>query len=136
LHLVDRAVVTQGKIDTNIALGLAGLPVAAILMWFSRGDIDMLMLAGTFVTPYFLPYSLLVVCPAISRLKPSFAVIACVLSWLPLSANWLGPPGWWLGWVYITWLWGCLAAIRYRSNLERWLARVQRRSESAPPSEG
>jgi hypothetical protein len=101
------------KYDNDISIGLWGLPVALVLLWLSRGDIDMLMLGGLFMTPYLLPYSLIVVAPAVARLPPRMAVIAFILSWTPFSANWLGPGGWWLGWLFIVWVWMGLAMIRY-----------------------
>ncbi len=97
----------------DIALGLLGLPVAAVLLWFSRGDIDMLMLAGAFSTPYLLPYHLIVVVPAIARLSPVSAAVSGVLSWLPLLSNWIGPAGWWTAWLFVIWLWASLALKRY-----------------------
>lgn len=112
----------EGRYVNDIALGLLGAPVAMILLWFSRGDVDMLMLAGTFMTPYLLPYNLIVVVPSVARLSPRRAGIACVLSWLPFSANWLGPIGWYSGWLFIIWLWGNLAIKRYPEvTVGRWL---------------
>lgn len=107
------AVHTEGRYVNDIAIGLVGLPLAGVLLWLSRGDLDMLMLAGSFATPYLLPYNLLPIVPAMARLRPAAAVVACALSWLPLSANWLGPWGWWLGWCFVAWLWACLAYKRY-----------------------
>lgn len=103
----------EGKYVNDISIGLAGLPIALILFWFSRGDIDMLMAAGSFVTPYLLPYNLIVLAPSIARLSPLSATVACLLSWLPFSANWLGDKGWMLGWLFVLWLWGGLANKRY-----------------------
>jgi hypothetical protein len=60
-----------------------------------------------------IPYNLLPVIPSIARLKPLPAALAMLLSWLPLSANWLGPKGWWLGWFFVVWLWAMLAVERY-----------------------
>lgn len=97
----------------DIALGLIGLTIAAPLLWFSRGDIDMLMLAGTFCTPYLLPYNLVVVVPAVARLAPRAAAAASLLSWLPLASNWIGPIGWWTGWLFVGWVWTNLAIKRY-----------------------
>jgi len=124
----------EGKYVNDIAIGLVGTPLALILLWFSRGDMDMLMLAGSFMTPYLLPYSLIVVTPAIARLSPWKAVVACLLSWTPLSANWLGPVGWWLGWLFIAWLWLCLAFQRYpiRNTAASVVEHIFRKS--TPPS--
>ncbi len=103
----------EGRYIQDISIGIAGVFVALPMFWFSRGDMDMLMLSGAFVTPHLIPYNMLPFTSAIARLKPIPAVIACLLSWLPFSANWLGSWGWWLGWLFVIWLWGWLAASRY-----------------------
>lgn len=103
----------EGRYVQDIALGWGGIVLAVPLLWLSRGDLDMLMIAGSFVTPYLIPYNMLPFTPAVARLGPGPALIAAVLSWLPFSANWLGDGGWWLGWLFVAWLWGCLAVRRY-----------------------
>lgn len=103
----------EGRYENNIALGLWGALVALPLLWFSRGDMDMLMTAGSFMTPHLIPYNLLPMVPGIARLSPRAALVAGGLSWLPFSANWLGPGGWWLGWVFVGYVWVNLAATRY-----------------------
>lgn len=103
----------EGRYAQDISLGLWGAFIALPLLWLSRGDMDMLMVGGAFMTPHLIPYNLLLVVPAIARLKPVPALIACTLSWLPFSANWLGEWGWWLGWLFIIWLWVNLALDRY-----------------------
>ncbi len=103
----------EGRYVQDIGLGIYGAVIALPLLWLSRGDVDMLMLSGAFLTPHLIPYNLLPVVPAIARLRPLPAVIASVLSWLPLSANWIGPWGWWLGWPFVLWLWLNLAVERY-----------------------
>jgi hypothetical protein len=104
--------------DQDIALGLVGIPISLLLLWFSRGDMDMLMLAGAVAFPYLIPYNLMVAAPAIARLKPGKALLAALLSWLPFSANWIGPGGWYLGWALVAWVWLCLAAKRYPQALQ------------------
>lgn len=107
----------EGRYAQNIGLGWWGLPVFLATVWFSRGDLDMLMLAGAFVTPHLIPYNLLPLAPAIARLRPRYAVIAALVSWLPLvCANFLGSWGWWTGWIFPVWLWMCLARKRYAKN--------------------
>ncbi len=103
----------EGRYAQDISLGLWGAPLFLATVWFSRGDVDMLMLSGSFVTFHLIPYNLLPLAPAITRLRPRNALIGVVLSWLPFSANWLGPAGWYLGWLYVVWLWLNLAARRY-----------------------
>lgn len=95
----------EGRYPQNIGLGLWGLPLAILLFWFSRGDMDLLMLSGAFLIPHLIPYNLLPVVPAVARLRPRHAWIAAFLSWLPFTANWIGPLGWWLGWFFVLWLW-------------------------------
>jgi hypothetical protein len=104
----------------DISLGLWGIPVALILLGLSAGDMDMLMLAGVIALPYFLTYHLMPVVPAIARLTPWKALVAALLSWLPLLANWLGDWAWYLGWVFVAWMWLNLAVKRYSSVLPAW----------------
>jgi hypothetical protein len=106
----------EGRYVQDIAIGWIGIAAALPLLWFSRGDMDMLMIAGAFLTPHLIPYSMLPFTPAVARLKPLPAVVAAFFSWLPFSSNWLGPRGWWLGWLFVLWLWVCLAWRRYRKN--------------------
>jgi len=113
----------EGRYVNDISLGWWGLLVALPLLWYSRGDLDMLMLAGVFATPHLLPYNLLPVVPAIARLRPRTAALLALFSWLPLAANWLGPGGWWLGWVFIGLAWLFLAIKRYPlAHISRALA--------------
>ena len=97
----------------DISIGLIGIPLTLVLMWFSRGDMDMLMLAGATCVPYLIPYHLMPVAPAIARLRPWKAVVAGLLSWLPFRRIGLGRQvGGWGGCLSpgcgLTWL---LAAI-------------------------
>jgi hypothetical protein len=109
----------------NIGLGWWGLPLFLVTVWFSRGDMDMLMASGAFISPYLILYNLLPLTPAVARLQPRAAILALVLSYLTLSANWLGPKGWWLGWFFVAWLWINLAARRYPVwRISRWVKRV------------
>jgi len=103
----------EGRYQQNIGIGLWGLPFALIAMWISRGDMDMLMLSGCLMLPHLIPYNLLPASPAIARLKPVPAILAALLSWLPLISNKIGPIGWWFGWIFIFWLWSNLAIQRY-----------------------
>ena len=102
----------EGKYVNDIALGLWGIPISAVLLWYSKGDMDMLMAAGVFATPYLLPYNLIPLIPAISRLNPVAAIMASLISWLPFSANWI-EGGWYFGWLFIIWIWYHLAKSRY-----------------------
>jgi hypothetical protein len=103
----------EGRYPQNIGLGWWGLPLFVLTVWFSRGDIDMLMVSGAFICPHVIFYNLLPLTPAVARLKPRAALVAVLLSYLTLSANWLGSTGWWLGWGFVPWIWINLAAQRY-----------------------
>ncbi|GIW61071.1 MAG: hypothetical protein KatS3mg087_2137 [Patescibacteria group bacterium] len=93
-----------------------------LTIWFSRGDKDMLMASGAFISPHVIFYNLLPITPAIARLRSRAAAIALLLSFLTLSSNWFGPLGWWLGWGFVPWVWINLAAQRYpNSRYLRWL---------------
>jgi len=112
-----------GRYPQNIGVGWWGVPLALAALWISRGDIDLLMLAGCFLLPHLIPYNLLPVTPAVARLSPRQAWIAVGLSYLPLAANWVGPWGWWLGWIFHAWLWVQLLRKAYPERLNaifRW----------------
>ncbi|HCE16802.1 MAG TPA: hypothetical protein DEQ80_02985 [Anaerolinea thermolimosa] len=104
------------RAEQNIGLGGWWTILALIGLWFSRGDMDMMMLCGAVAVPYLIPYHLFPTVPAVSRLPPWAAMVAALTSWLPLSANWIGPKGWWLGWIYVAWVWCYLAIDRYRNT--------------------
>lgn len=90
------------------------LPIVLVMLWFSRGDVDMLMLAGTFVMPYLHPYHYLLVVPALARTGHGIAVLACAVSWLPLLSNWYGDWCWYLGHLFPLILWGSLFVKRWQ----------------------
>jgi hypothetical protein len=98
----------------NISLWPWSLLLAPFLLWLSRGDVDMLMLAGTFMTPHLVPYSFVVVLPAIARIPRWLALLLVAISWLPLSANWVGEWGWYLGHLFPIILWSALYQKRRR----------------------
>ncbi|MBI1882009.1 MAG: hypothetical protein HYR94_27855, partial [Chloroflexi bacterium] len=58
---------TVVKEPHDISLWPWSLPLVVILLWLSRGDEDMLMLAGTFALPYLHSYHYFVVLPALAR---------------------------------------------------------------------
>lgn len=81
----------------DITLFPWGLIIAIPLLWFSRGDQDLLMAAGSFATPHLFPYHFVVLMPALARMKIPWMIITWVVSWMPLLANWLGPGAWRFG---------------------------------------
>ncbi len=122
----------EGRYPQNIGLGWWGLPLFLATVWFSRGDIDMLMLSGAFITPHLIPYNLMPLTPAIARLRPPFAILAAILSWLPIvCANAFGNWGWWTGWIFPLFLWILLASRRYKRDITDLRAfRPESRSKS------
>jgi len=88
----------------DISLFPWGALIALPLLWVSRGDEDLLMAAGSFVTPHLFPYHFILLMPALGRMKPAWMVATWLISWTPLIANWVGPIGWHMGNV----LGGCL----------------------------
>ena len=121
----------EGRFVQNIGLGWVGLPIFLATAWFSRGDLDMLMASGAFISPYLIVYNLLPLTPAVARLKPRAALGALFLSYLTLSANWLGDKGWWLGWLFVAWIWLCLAARCYPQwRVSRWMNSGKKEQES------
>ncbi len=92
------------------------LPAVLVMLWFSRGDADMLMLAGTFAMPYLHPYHYILVVPALARLGQGTAVLAFAISWLPLLSNWYGDWCWYLGHLFPLLLWSSLFLRRWRSG--------------------
>jgi len=89
------------------------LPIVLVMLWLSRGDIDMLMLAGTFAMPYLHPYHYLLVVPALARVGQRVAVLTGALSWLPVLSNWYGDGYWYLAHLFPVILWGSLFIKRW-----------------------
>ena len=115
----------EGRYVQDIALGWWGLPFFLATVWFSRGDMDMLMASGAFISPHIIFYNLLPLTPAVARLTPRAAIVATILSYFTLSSNRLGANGWWLGWGFVVWVWTNLAAQRYPElKYSRWLNRI------------
>jgi hypothetical protein len=81
----------------DISLFPWGVLIAAPLMWFSRGDEDLLMAAGSFATPHLFPYHFILLMPSLARMSPPWMLGTWLLSWTPLLANWLGPEAWHFG---------------------------------------
>jgi hypothetical protein len=99
----------------NISLWPWSLPMGLVLLWLSRGDMDMLMLAGSFVAPHVIPYNYFVILPALARINQFLALGLVVISYMPLLANWVGPGGWYLGHLFTALLW--IALYRQRRLL-------------------
>lgn len=87
----------QSTWASDITLFPWGLIIGLPLMWLSRGDEDLLMAAGSFITPHLFPYHFILLMPALSRMKPGWMIVTWLTSWLPLLANWIGPIGWHFG---------------------------------------
>ena len=81
----------------DITLFPWGLIIALPLMWFSRGDEDLLMAAGSLATPHLFPYHFIVLMPALARMRWYWMVITWLVSFTPLLSNWLGSWAWHFG---------------------------------------
>lgn len=89
----------------DITLFPWGILLAIPLLWFSRGDEDLLMAAGSFATPHLFPYHFLILMPALGRMSRRWMVICWIISWSPLLANWLGTAAWHFGNLFVLLLW-------------------------------
>lgn len=90
----------------DISLFPWGLLIALPLMWFSRGDEDLLMAAGSFATPHLFPYHFYLIMPALGRMTNLWMAVAWILSWTPFfAANWFGSAGWHMGNVFAAIFW-------------------------------
>jgi hypothetical protein len=81
----------------DISLFPWGLLIGVPLLWFSREDEDLLMAAGSFITPHLFPYHFMLLMPALGRMTVFWAVLTWLVSWTPLLANWLGNGAWHFG---------------------------------------
>jgi hypothetical protein len=92
-------VVAGGKADwpNDISLFPWGLLVALPLMWFSWGDEDLLMAAGSFATPHLFPYHFIALMPALARMRIPWMLLTWLISFTPFLSNWLGPWAWHFG---------------------------------------
>ncbi len=107
-----KALLESGKFDMkdpDVRWPYAYPPLGAILalplLWFSRGDEDLLMAAGSFMTPHLFPYHFYLLMPALGRMKTGWMLLTWLLSWSPLLANWLGNIGWHAGNLFALVLW-------------------------------
>ena len=100
----------------DISLFPWSIPFVLPLLWFSRGDDDMLMSAGSLITPLLIPYHFIVIMPSLARVSLRWQIALWILSWLPLSANWLGPLGWRFGNIFSIVLWLGLFYARRNAN--------------------
>jgi hypothetical protein len=109
LNLIARAGSEWKEIQPqDISLFPWSIPFVLPMLWLSRGDEDMLMSAGSLVTPLLVPYHFIVILPGLARLSLGWQFALWILSWMPLSANWIGPIGWRFGNVFSLILWFAL----------------------------
>lgn len=81
----------------DISLFPWGLLIALPLFWFSRGDEDLLMAAGSFATPHLFPYHFIVLVPSLAKMTWPWMIFTWLLTWTPLISNWVGNIGWHMG---------------------------------------
>ena len=70
----------------DITLYPWGALLALPLLWLSRGDEDMLMAAGSLMTPHLFPYHFYILMPSLGRMRARWAI----LSW---AIRLYAPPG-------------------------------------------
>ncbi len=87
----------QTEWQQDINLFPYGMLIGIPLLWYSRGDSDLLMAAGSLITPHLFPYHFILLMPAIARMSWRWAVLTWIVSWTPLLSNWVGPMGWHFG---------------------------------------
>ncbi len=101
----------------DITLYPWGVLLMLPLLWLSRGDEDMLMVAGSFATPHLFPYHFYVVMPALARMGVFWAVLSWAVSFTPFLANYWGPAAWHFGNLLSVTLW--LGLYQHKRSLER-----------------
>ena len=57
------------------------------MLWLGRGDEDMLMAAGSFITPHVFPYHFALIMPAIARMSKFWAILTWLVSFSPLAGE-------------------------------------------------
>jgi hypothetical protein len=110
----------------DITLFPWGLLVGLPLLWFSRRDQDLLMAAGTLITPHLFPYHFIMLMPSLARMRWYWMLITWAVSWTPLLSNWLGPWAWHFGNLMSLCFWFGI----YLS--EREVKRVKIQAKAAP----
>jgi hypothetical protein len=81
----------------DISLFPWGMWLGLPLLYFSRGDQDLLMAAGSLMTPHLFPYHFIILMPSLARMKWYWMLITYLVSCTPFLANWLGPDAWHFG---------------------------------------
>jgi hypothetical protein len=89
----------------DITLYPWGALLALPLLWLSRGDEDMLMAAGSLVTPHLFPYHFYILMPALGRMRARWAILSWAISFTPLLANYWKPTAWHFGNLLSLTLW-------------------------------
>ncbi|GEM_PF-1156999 len=107
----------------DITLYPWGALLALPLLWWSRGDEDMLMAAGSLLTPHLFPYHFYVLMPALGRMNVFWALLSWAVSFTPLLANYWGPGAWHFGNLLSLTLW--LGLYSRRRSLQRALGQRQ-----------
>jgi hypothetical protein len=107
----------------DITLYPWGILLALPLLWWSRGDEDMLMAAGSLMTPHLFPYHFYVLMPALGRMNVFWALLSWAVSFTPLLANYWGPGAWHFGNLLSLTLW--LGLYFRRRSVQRSLGHQQ-----------
>lgn len=89
----------------NVSLFPWSIVFVLPMLRLSRRDPDMLMAAGSLVTPSVIPYCYMVLIPSLARLPLKYAALCWLCSFLPLTANYFGPTWWLTGNVFPFMIW-------------------------------
>lgn len=82
----------------DITLFPWSLALALPLLWFSRGDQDLLMAAGSLATPHLFPYHFILLAPSLARMRTGWMLLAWAVTFISLpAANFLGDWAWHFG---------------------------------------
>jgi hypothetical protein len=82
----------------DISLFPWSMLMALPLLWFSRGDSDLLMAAGSLATPHLFPYHFILLAPSLARMRKGWMLLAWAVSWLSMpAANYFGAWAWHFG---------------------------------------
>ena len=90
------------------------------MLWLGRRDQDMLMAAGSFVSPSIHPYHYVVLMPSLARLPIGLRMLCWLFSFWPLAANYFGPKFWLTGNLFPLAVWLCLWWLRRRGRIEAY----------------
>ncbi len=110
----------------DISLFPYSLVLALPLLWFSRGDPEMMMAAGFFASPSVHAYHQFILLPSLARLPVPMRLLCWATTFLSLGANYFGPGFWLTGNIFPLILWIGLWQSRRKGGVSYLLAATRR----------